>query len=194
MKKSRLCALVLVAAAAACDKSPTAPSSSAPPTSTVAFDVAAGQGNPAFSLNYTTANASFGASVRTTCVPNPNIAGSVCPDLMVGIRGTDGRQCTMSVLAPVGQTLRVGSYPKAAFSRTADTAGFFFNCARAGSSCGDSASSFTLHELRSNPDGVVTRLHMTFEQTCLGGFPPAIGFFGTGTGELWIVDGASPFL
>jgi len=191
MKKSRLCALLLVAAAAACDRSPTAPS---PPTSTVAFDLAAGQGNSAFSLSYTTANASFGASVRTTCVPNPNIAGSVCPDLMVLIRGTDGRQCTMWVLAPSGQTLRVGSYPKAAFSRTADTAGFFFNGARAGTTCGDSASSVNIHELRSNPDGVVTRLHMTFEQTCLGGFPPALGFFGKGSGELWIVDGASPFL
>ena len=191
MKKSRLCALLLVAAAAACDRSPTAPS---PPTSTVAFDLAAGQGNSAFSLSYTTANASFGASVRTTCVPNPNIAGSVCPDLMVLIRGTDGRQCTMWVLAPSGQTLRVGSYPKAAFSRTADTAGFFFNCARAGTTCGDSASSVNIRELRSNPDGVVTRLHMTFEQTCLGGFPPALGFFGKGSGELWIVDGASPFL
>ena len=134
MKKSRLCALLLVAAAAACDRSPTAPS---PPTSTVAFDLAAGQGNSAFSLSYTTANATFGASVRTTCVPNPNIAGSVCPDLMVLIRGTDGRQCTMWVLAPSGQTLRVGSYPKAAFSRTADTAGFTFNCARAGTTCGD---------------------------------------------------------
>lgn len=191
MKKSRLWALVLVAAAAACDRSPTAPS---PPTSTVAFDLAAGQGNSAFSLNYTTANATFGASVRTTCVPNPDIAGSVCPDLMVLIRGTDGRQCAMWVLAPSGQTLRIGSYPKAAFSRTADTAGFFFNCARAGTACGDSASSVTIHELRSNPDGVVTRLHMTFEQTCLGGFPPALGFFGKGSGELWIVDGASPFL
>ena len=191
MKKSRLCALLLVAAAAACDRSPTAPS---PPTSTVAFDLAAGQGNSAFSLSYTTANASFGASVRTTCVPNPNIAGSVCPDLMVLIRGTDGRQCTMWVLAPSGQTLRIGSYPKAAFSRTADTAGFFFNCARAGTTCGDSASSVNIRELRSNPDGVVTRLHMTFEQTCLGGFPPALGFFGKGSGELWIVDGASPFL
>lgn len=191
MKNSRLCALVLAAVAAACDRSPTAPS---PPTSTVTFDLAAGQGNSAFSLSYTTANATFGASVRTTCVPNPNIAGSVCPDLMVLIRGTDGRQCTMWVQAPTGQTFRIGSYPKAAFSPTADTAGFFFNCARAGTTCGDSVSSVTIRELRSNPDGVVTRLHMTFEQTCLGGFPPTLGFFGKGTGELWIVDGASPFL
>lgn len=194
MKKLRLYALVLAAAAAACDKSPTAPSAPPPPTSTVAFDLAAGQGNPAFSLSYTTANATFGASVRTTCVVNPIIAGSVCPDLMVLIRGTDGRQCSMWVLAPIGQTLRTGSYANAAFSPTADTAGFFFNCARAGTTCGDSASSVTIHELRSNPDGVVTRLHLTFEQTCLGGFPPALGFFGKGIGELWIVDGASPFL
>ena len=36
--------------------------------------------------------------------------------------------------------------------------------------------------------------HTTFEQTCLSGFPPAVGEFGKGTGELWIVDldGALP--
>jgi hypothetical protein len=186
-------AFLLTAAAlasSACDKSPTAPS---PPTSTLTFQLAEGTANSAFSLNYTTANATFGANVRTTCVPNPNIAGSVCPDLMVLVRGTDGRQCTMWALAPIGQALRVGIYPRAAFSRTADAAGFFFNCARAGTACGDNASTFTIRELQSNADGVVTRLHMTFEQTCLGGFPPAVGPFGKGTGELWIIDGTTPF-
>jgi len=126
-------------------------------------------------------------------VPNPNIAGSVCPDLMALVRGTDGRQCQMWIFAPNGTTLRVGSYPKAAFSPAADTAGFFFNCARAGTTCGDNASAFTIQELQSNASGVVTRLHLTFEQTCLGGTPPAIGFFGKGTGELWIIDGTTPF-
>jgi hypothetical protein len=38
------------------------------------------------------------------------------------------------------------------------------------------------------------QFHMTFEQTCLGGFPSAVGFFGKGTGELWIVNGIAGFL
>jgi hypothetical protein len=113
---------------------------------------------------------------------------------MAVVRGTDGRQCVMWIFAPNGTTLRVGSYPKAAFSPAVDTAGFFFNCARAGTTCGDNASSFTIQELQSNASGIVTRLHLTFEQTCLGGTPPAVGFFGKGTGELWIIDGTMPFL
>ena len=77
-------------------------------------------------------------------------------------------------------------------SPAADTAGFSINCARAAIQCGgNNVSSFTLHELQSNPSGVVTGLHMTFEQTCLDG-ALAVGFFGKGSGELWIVDGAAP--
>jgi hypothetical protein len=100
----------------------------------------------------------------------------------------------MWAFAPIGKTLTVGSYPVAAFSPTTERAGFFLNCGRAGTTCGDNASSFTIQELQSNSSGVVTRLHMTFEQTCLGGFPPTVGFFGKGTGELWIVNGTTPFL
>ena len=93
------------------------------------------------------------------------------------VRGTDGRECSMWAFAPISSTLRVGSCPKAAFSPAADTAGIFFNCARAGTTCGDNASSFTIHELESNPSGVVTRLRMR-EQTCLGGFPPLLDSLG----------------
>jgi hypothetical protein len=201
MKMFHLCALLLATAAltAACSKPPTQPSPPAPGTSTLTFQVAAAAGNPADSGSYTTANATFGASVRTTCVPNPNIANSVCPDLTAVVRAKDGpafspppRQCVMWAFAPIGSTLRVGSYPKAEFYPAGDAAGFFINCARAGTECGPNVSSFTLHELQSNPSGVVTRLHITFEQTCLGGFPPAVGFFGKGSGELWIVDGTAP--
>ena len=46
--------------------------------------------------------------------------------------------------------------------------------------------------MQSNASGIVTRLHLTFEQTCLGGTPPTVGFFGKGTGELWIIDGTTP--
>jgi hypothetical protein len=154
-------------------KSPVQPSPMGPTTSSLAYQVAAGAGNPATSGAYTTANATFGASVRTTCVPNPNILGSVCPDLMVRVRGNDNRLCTMWAFAPVGRTLTVGSYPTAAFSPTNERAGFFLNCGSAGTTCGDSASSFTVDKLQSNASGVVTRLHLTFEQTCLGGFPPS---------------------
>ena len=132
-------------------------------------------------------------------MPNPNIAGSICPDLTAVVRAKDGpafspppRQCVIWAFAPIGGTLRVGSYPKAAFVPGADTAGFSINCALAATQCGgNNVSSFTLHELQSNPSGVVTRLHMTFEQTCLDG-ALAVGFFGKGSGELWIVDGAAP--
>jgi hypothetical protein len=167
---------------------------SAPATSTLSFQVAAATQNPAESGSYTTANATFGASVRTTCVPNPNVAGSVCPDLMVLVRGTDRRSCQLWAIAPVGRSFGVGSYPKAGASATTDSAFFAFNCSGAGTTCNGSVSSFAIQELQSNSSGVVTRLHMTFEQTCLGGFPPAVGPFGKGTGELWIVDGAAPFL
>lgn len=196
MRTFHLCALLLTTAGltAACSKSLTQPSPPAPATSTLTFQVAAGAANPPDSGSYTTANAKFGGNVRTTCVPNPNF-DTVCPDLMVLVRGTDGRQCSMWAFAPTGSTLRVGSYPRAVSSvGTTDTAGFLFNCARAGTTCVEGASSFTIQELQSNPSGVVTRLHMTFEQTCLGGFPAAVGPFGKGTGELWIVDGTAPYL
>ena len=87
--------------------------------------------------------------------------------------------------------LVVGSYPKASFGVAFDNAGFSFKGGREGTTCGDNTAAFTIHELESASSGVVTRLHMTFEQTCLSGFPPAVGQFGKGTGELWIVNGAA---
>jgi len=191
-----LCAFVVATAwptATACRESPTQPSSSVPATSTLTFQVAAGAGNSADGGSYSTANAGFGASVRTTCPPSTNIPGPGCFELRIQVRGTDGRLCELWAVPPVGNPLRVGSYPKASFGPAFDSAGFSFKCGRQGTTCGDNTAAFTIHELESASSGVVTRLHMTFEQTCLSGFPPAVGEFGKGTGELWIVDGTAPF-
>ena len=191
-----LCTFVIATAwptATACRESPTQPSSSTPATSSLTFQVAAGAGNAADGGSYSTANAGFGASVRTTCPPSTNIPGPGCFELRVQVRGTDGRLCELWAVPPVGNSLRVGSYPKASFGPAFDSAGFSFKCGREGTKCGDNTAAFTIHELESASSGVVTRLHMTFEQTCLSGFPPAVGEFGKGTGELWIVDGAAPF-
>jgi hypothetical protein len=121
-------------------------------------------------------------------VPDPNIAGSFCPDLVAIVRGSDSRMCTLIASAPAGRAFAAGSTFSTSTPGTSGSAFFTFNCARAGTTCGDRNATFTVHELSSN-DGLVTRLHLTFEQTCLGGFPPAVGPFGKGTGELWIVDG-----
>lgn len=171
--------------ATAC-KSPSQPTAPAPATSTLTFQVAAGSLNAADSGSYTTANATFGATSRTTCVPDPNIAGSFCPDLVAIVRGNDNRQCTLIASAPPGTAFGPGTFSKSGVSSPTF---FQFNCARAGTTCGsDNNSVFTVHEIKSNA-GTVSRLHLTFEQTCLGGTPSAVGPFGKGTGELWIIDG-----
>ena len=192
MKGFHLCAWLFTAeiVMAGCGGSSMQPSG--PGSSTLTFQVAAGALNPADSGSYTTATANFGASVQT-CTPTPETAGKVCPDLGVFVRGTDGRQCVMWAFAPVGKPFAVGSYPNAGFSATAAAPGFFFNCGRGGTTCADSISSFTIHELQANSSRLVIRLHMTFEQTCLAGSPPNLGPFGKGTGELWIVNGSTPF-
>jgi hypothetical protein len=171
--------------ALSCGKSPSAPSVQAPPTSTLTFHVAAAALNSTDSGAYTTANAKFGATVRTTCVPDPNIAGSFCPDLHAIVRGSDNRMCSLIASAPAGTPFGRGTFTT---SGSASPTFFMFNCARAGTTCGASNATFTVHELSSS-GGIVTRLHLTFEQTCLGGTPPSVGPFGLGTGELWIIDG-----
>jgi hypothetical protein len=176
---------IVVAIALTGCRSPSAPS--APPTSSLTFQVAAASFNPADSGSYTTANATFGATARTNCVPNPNIAGHFCPDLVAIVRGTDNRMCTLIAAAPPDRTFGPGTFTKVG---TASLTFFTFNCARAGTTCSDSNASFTVHELKSS-GGIVTTLHLTFEQTCLGGFPPALGPFGRATGELWIVNGTT---
>ena len=68
MSSVYLCAFVITTAgltATACRESPTQPSSSAPATSALTFQVAAGAGNAADGGSYSTANAGFGASIRT---------------------------------------------------------------------------------------------------------------------------------
>jgi hypothetical protein len=100
------------------------------------------------------------------------------------------------VFAPRGARLGVGTYLNAGAGPTSSTAGFSLGCERAGTLCfSDSTGAFTISELQATSAGVgvVTRLHMTFEQTCLSGTPPTVGAFGKGTGELWIVDGTMPF-
>src|SRR5262245_51558943 len=88
------------------DSSPTSPSSSggqgssAPSTSSLVYSVPAGATHTAASGNYTTANASFGGSVRTTCVVNPNIAGSSCPALQVLVQPFGDSFCLLTVDPP----------------------------------------------------------------------------------------------
>ena len=94
----------------ACDGGPTAPT---PAGSTLTYHVDAASLHGEASGSFTTADASFSGSVRTTCVPNPNIAGSVCPDLMVLVRPSTGSQCQLWVFAPGGEPLTARTYPNA---------------------------------------------------------------------------------
>jgi hypothetical protein len=96
------------------------------------------------------------------------------------------------VQAPTGQLLTPRIYERAQRGPSADIAGFSLNCARGGTTCNWSVGRFTLHELESNPSGVVTRLHITFEQTC-SNLDGSIYGAGTATGELWIVNGTRGF-
>ena len=68
---------------------------SAPAASSFTLRLEAARANPALNLDHSAATASFGANVRGSCMPNPDIAGSVCPDLVVRIRGNDGRVCSI---------------------------------------------------------------------------------------------------
>jgi hypothetical protein len=189
-----VCGLAL--AVAGCGKSPTQPSQTAPPTSSLNFQVEAGQANAAFSRSYTTDTATFGAGINPSCVPNPSIAGSYCPDLLAFVRpmatGPNAELCQFHISAPRGQQLRPGTYRAARIPRDGE-AEFSANCQRGGTTCGSSTAQFTLREMRTAASGVVTRLHVTWEQTCLAGTPLTTGFFGKMTGELWIVDGTNPF-
>lgn len=192
----RAVACGLVLAAAGCGKSPTQPSQTAPATSSLNFQVEAGQANAAYSRSYTTETATFGAGVNPSCVPNPSIAGSYCPDLLGFVRpnatGPNAERCQFIISAPRGQQLRPGTYRAARVPRDGE-AEFSVNCARGGTTCGESTARFILGEMATAASGVVTRLHVTWEQSCLNGTPPSTGFYGKMTGELWIVDGTTPF-
>ena len=170
---------------------PRVPPLTMPDTSSLKYNVPAAATHTASSGDYTTANATFAASVRTTCVPNPNIFGSVCPDLRVRVRPNGEPLCQLFAFAPLGETLSVRAYPTAQRSPGVGIAGLGLNCAKGGTSCGELVGQFTVRELEANADGTVTRLHMTLEQTCVGG--SGTSGFGKLLGELWIIGGTTPF-
>jgi hypothetical protein len=187
------CTTIAITGCGGQGSTPTSPSSQAPATSTLTYHVAAGTAHTEASGTYTTANASFRGSVRTTCVPNPNIAGSVCPDLMVLVQPVNETFCQLWAFAPLGETLTVRSYPRAQRGPGAGVAGLSFNCAKGGTTCNWSVGQFTLHELQSDPSGTVMRLHIAFEQTCSSIDTLSTAGFGKGTGELWIINGTTPY-
>jgi len=185
-------AIAAISATACGDSAtPTSPTPPAPLTSSLKYEVPAASAHSAAAGDYTTENATFRGSVRTTCVPNPFIAGSVCPDLMVVVQPVSDRFCQLWVFAPVGETLAVRSYPSQG-GPSAGTAGLSFNCARGGTTCNWSVGNFTVHELQANATGTVTRLHLTFEQTCAQIDTLSTAGFGKLVGELWIINGIMP--
>ena len=183
---------ITMLSAAACGSSPTAPTPPTPATSSLRYEVPAASAHAAAAGDYTTANAAFRGSVRTTCVPNPNIAGSVCPDLMVVVQPVGDTFCQLWVFAPVGETLAIRSYPMVQQGNRPGIAGMSFNCARGGTTCHWSVGNFTIHELQAAANGTVTRLYMTFEQTCAQPDTLSTAGFGKLVGELWIVNGTTP--
>jgi hypothetical protein len=184
--RTLFCVIAATTLAVAC-ASPTSPD---PVASSLVWSVPAGAGHAAGSGHYTEANASFGGDVRTTCVPDPNIAGSTCPDLRVVVRPFSGGSfCQLWMYAPIGRQLTGGTFTSRRFP-SADEAGFSMNCARGGTACGASVGRFTIHKLQSNAAGVITTFHILFEQTCSNNDGTTYGA-GTMTGELWIVNGTT---
>jgi hypothetical protein len=155
------------------------------------YTVPAGSTHAAAGGNYTTANASFGGNVKTTCVPNPSL-GTACPALMVLVRPFTESFCSFTIDPPPGQALVAGTNYRAQRLASAGIAGFDMNCAKGGTTCNWSVGNFRLHELTSNSAGIVTRLHVTFEQTC-SNLDGSLYGAGTATGELWIVDGTKGY-
>jgi len=125
-------------------------------------------------------------------VPNPNIAGSYCPSLQVLVRPFNDSTCQFFVDPPVGEPLMPRAYAVAQRLASAGVAGFSMNCSKGGTACNWSVGQFALYELQANVDGVVTRLHITFEQTC-SNIDGSLYGSGKGTGELWIIDGNKGF-
>jgi hypothetical protein len=112
---------------------------------------------------------------------------------MVRVDPVSGSLCLLWAFAPVGETFGARAYPVAQRGPGPGVAGLSFNCARGGTACNWSVGRFTVHELQSDSAGTVTRLHMTFEQTCAQINTLSTDGFGTATGELWIVNGTTPF-
>jgi hypothetical protein len=189
--------LACIAFSAACGGSPSSPTSSPPSAprqvataSRLVYQVPAASNHLAASGDYTVANATFSGQVRTTCVPNPQIAGSVCPDLMVMVDPFEETFCQLWAFARSGERISVGRYDPADRPH-APSGGLSFNCAKGGTACNSSTGWFAVHEIESEPDGKVSRLHMTFEQTCTRGSSDKTPAGGKLTGELWIVNGGA---
>jgi hypothetical protein len=112
--------------------------------------------------------------------------------VLARVPATTGRQCQLWAFAPPGETLAVGRTYQSQRGAKPGVAGLDFNCS-GGPNCNWSVGQFTIRELQSTAAGIVSRLHMTFEQTCADISTLSTAGSGRATGDLWIVNGAAPF-
>jgi len=94
--------------------------------------------------------------------------------------------CALSIYAPVGEKLATRSYSTQRLP-AGGMAGLDFNCAKGGTTCNWSVGQFTLYELQADSSGTVTRLHVTFEQTCADIDTLSTAGRGKVVGDLWIL-------
>jgi hypothetical protein len=96
--------------------------------------------------------------------------------------------CQFFIDPPTGEALTPRVYSVAQRLASPGVAGFSMNCATGGTTCNWSVGQFTLYELQADVNGVVTRLHVSFEQTCSNTDGSLYGS-GKAVGELWIING-----